>query len=70
VTRAANDHVAFGTSAHTCLGLHVARLELKILLEELLRRAPQIELAGKVEFIRDNLVHGIRKMPISFAEHG
>ena len=70
VTRAANDHVAFGTSAHTCLGLHVARLELKILFEELLRRAPAIELAGKVEFIRDNLVHGIRKMPINFAGHG
>lgn len=70
VRRAANDHVAFGTSAHTCLGLHVARLELRILFEELLRRAPAIELAGKVEFIRDNLVHGIRKMPISFAGHG
>jgi cholest-4-en-3-one 26-monooxygenase len=70
VTRAANDHVAFGTAAHTCLGLHVARLELKILFEELLRRAPQIELAGKVGFIRDNLVHGIRKMPIAFAGHG
>jgi cholest-4-en-3-one 26-monooxygenase len=70
VTRAANDHVAFGTSAHTCLGLHVARLELKILFEELLRRAPQIELAGKIEFIRDNLVHGIRRMPIAFAGPG
>jgi cholest-4-en-3-one 26-monooxygenase len=70
VARAANDHVAFGTAAHTCLGLHVARLELKILFEELLRRAPEIELAGKVEFIRDNLVHGIRKMPITFAGHG
>ena len=39
IMRAANDHVAFGTAAHTCLGLHVARLELKILFEELLRRA-------------------------------
>ncbi len=70
VARAANDHVAFGTAAHTCLGLHVARLELKILFEELLRRAPRIELAGKVEFIRDNLVHGIRRMPIAFTGPG
>jgi len=38
--------------------------------QEIMSRAPEIALAGKVEFIRDNLVHGIRKMPITFAAHG
>jgi cholest-4-en-3-one 26-monooxygenase len=64
VERWPNNHIAFGTAAHTCLGLHVARLELRILFEELLRLAPHIRLDGHVEFVRDNLIHGIRKLPI------
>lgn len=67
ILRASNDHLAFGTGPHTCLGIHVARLEMKILFEELLRRAPDIELCGEVEFVRDNLIHGIRKMPLALS---
>jgi cholest-4-en-3-one 26-monooxygenase len=64
IMRSPNEHVAFGTAAHTCLGIHVARLELKVMFEELLRRAPAIELAGEVKFVRDNLIHGVRTMPL------
>jgi len=64
VMRAANEHIAFGSAAHTCLGLHVARLELKVMFEELLRRAGSITLDGPVELVRDNLIHGIRTMPL------
>ena len=67
VMRSPNEHIAFGTAAHTCLGLHVARLELKVLFEELLRRCTSIELDGDVEFVRDNLIHGVRKMPLALS---
>jgi cholest-4-en-3-one 26-monooxygenase len=64
VMRSPNEHIAFGTAAHTCLGLHVARLELKVMFEQLLRLCPSIALDGEVEFVRDNLIHGVRKMPL------
>jgi cholest-4-en-3-one 26-monooxygenase len=44
VTRAQNLHVAFGFGTHVCLGAHLARLEIRVMFEELLRRAPQWEL--------------------------
>lgn len=59
-----NEHLAFGTGIHTCLGNHVARLEIRVLFEELLRKTRAIELTGPVELVRDNFIHGIRKMPI------
>jgi cholest-4-en-3-one 26-monooxygenase len=64
LTRWPNEHLAFGLGTHMCLGLHVARLEMKVMFEELLRRAPYIELNGDLELVRDNLIHGVRKMPI------
>ena len=64
VMRSPNEHIAFGTAAHTCLGLHAARLELKVMFEQLLRLCPSIDLDGNVEFVRDNLIHGVRKMPL------
>ncbi len=67
IMRSPNEHVAFGTAAHVCLGIHVARLELKVMFEELLRRAPAIELAGEVQFVRDNLIHGVRTMPLTMS---
>jgi len=44
VTRAHNRHIAFGFGTHFCLGAHLARLEIRVLFEELLRRAPDWEL--------------------------
>jgi cytochrome P450 len=62
--RSPNEHVAFGIASHICLGMHAARLELKVMFEELLRRVPSITLDGEVEFVRDNLIHGVRTMPL------
>jgi cholest-4-en-3-one 26-monooxygenase len=64
VMRAHNPHLGFGTANHVCLGIHVARLELRIMFEELLRRAGRIELDGDIEFVRDSFIHGVRKMPV------
>ncbi|MGZ4154732.1 MAG: cytochrome P450 [Actinomycetota bacterium] len=65
VTRKPNDHVTFGPGGpHFCLGAHLARLETKILFQELLPRLASIELAGPVERIRSNFVNGIKRMPV------
>ena len=65
VTRKPNDHVTFGPGGpHFCLGAHLARLETKILFQELLPRLSSIELAGPVERIRSNFVNGIKRMPV------
>jgi cytochrome P450 len=65
VTRAPNDHVTFGPGGpHFCLGAHLARLETKILFQELLPRIRSIELAGPIERIRSNFVNGIKRMPV------
>jgi len=67
LTRTRNEHVTFGIATHICLGMHVARTELKVIFEELLRRAPTIVLEGEVAFVRDNLIHGIKKMPLTIS---
>ena len=65
VTRSPNDHVTFGPGGpHFCLGAHLARLETKILFEELLPRIETIEAVGPVERIRSNFVNGIKRMPV------
>ena len=65
VTRRPNDHVTFGPGGpHFCLGAHLARLETKILFQELLPRLRSIELTGPVERIRSNFVNGVKRMPV------
>jgi cytochrome P450 len=65
VTRQPNDHVTFGPGGpHFCLGAHLARLETKILFQELLPRLQSIELTGPARRIRSNFVNGIKSMPV------
>ena len=65
VTRTPNDHVTFGPGGpHFCLGAHLARLETRILFQELLPRLASIEILGPVERIRSNFVNGIKRMPV------
>ncbi|HEX5951322.1 MAG TPA: cytochrome P450, partial [Actinomycetota bacterium] len=65
VVREPNDHVTFGPGGpHFCLGAHLARLETRILLEELLPRVRSIEIIGPVERMRSNFVNGIKQMPV------
>jgi cytochrome P450 len=67
LTRAPNDHLAFGHGEHFCLGANLARLEMRVMFEEVLRRIPDIELAGPVERLRSNFVAGIKHMPVRFS---
>jgi cytochrome P450 len=65
VNRAPNDHVTFGPGGpHFCLGAHLARLETKILFQELLPRVRSIELTGPVSRVRSTFVNGIKRMPV------
>ncbi|MEX5635378.1 cytochrome P450 [Parafrankia sp. FMc2] len=65
LAREKNPHVSFGRGPHQCLGKHVATLEMKILLEELLQRTRSIEQAGEVSYIRDNYSRGVFELPIT-----
>ena len=62
--RPANRHIAFGAGAHQCLGLHLARLEMRILFEELLDRLGSIELAGTPKRAKSTFVGGLKTLPL------
>ncbi len=67
VGRSPNPHVGFGIGNHFCLGANLARSEMRIMLEEILKRIPDFELAGPVEQLHSNFIHGIKRMPIRFS---
>ena len=66
LARTPNDHLAFGHGEHFCLGANLARIELKVMIEAINRRMPDLELAGPVERLRSNFVAGIKHMPVRF----
>jgi len=69
VERSPNPHVAFGGyGTHHCLGASLARLELRIMFEELCRRLPDLELASDDPLPRraSNFIAGIERMPVRF----
>jgi cytochrome P450 len=65
-SRSPNRHVAFGAGAHQCLGLHMARMEMKILFNELLDRLDSIELAGEPKRATSTFVGGLKTLPLKF----
>ena len=65
VGRTPNKHMAFGPGGiHLCMGSHLARMEVKIAFEELLKRVKTIELAGPPERLRSNFFNGIKRLPV------
>ena len=67
ITRKPNPHIAFGTGTHFCMGSHIAKLEMRVTLEEFLRRFPNVRLAGPPERLQSNFISGIKRLPISLA---
>ncbi|GAA0632537.1 cytochrome P450 [Sphingomonas ursincola] len=65
-SRGPNRHVAFGAGVHQCLGLHLARLEMRILFDELLDRIDSVELAGTPQRASSTFVGGPKTLPIRF----
>ena len=52
-------------SPHLCMGNGLARMEIRLMFEELLPRSPSIELTGDVTRVRSNFVNGIKKFPVA-----
>ena len=71
VTRDPNPHVGFGgPGPHFCLGAHLARREITLMLRELYTRLPDVELAGPPEQLRSNFINGVKRLPITFTPGG
>jgi cholest-4-en-3-one 26-monooxygenase len=68
IRRTPNDYLAFGGGGpHFCLGSHLAKLEIRVMFEELLTRLPDVELNGPVQRLRSNFINGIKHMPVKFS---
>jgi cholest-4-en-3-one 26-monooxygenase len=67
VGRHPNEHVGFGGGGpHHCLGANLARMEIRVLLEELAQRVTRIERIGEADPLRSNFIAGIKHMPVRF----
>ncbi len=66
VDRDVKKQVAFGHGVHLCLGMHLARMEIRALFAELLPRLKSIELAGDPKNTRANFVSGLKSLPVRF----
>jgi cytochrome P450 len=64
IRRRPNPHLSFGIAQHFCLGVHLARLEGRVFVEELLDTFPSIELNGHPQRIRSNLNNGLKRLPV------
>ena len=67
ITRSPNKHIGFGVGVHFCLGASLARLELKVVFEELLRRGMKFELEGKPRWLPNNRLLGLKILPVKVA---
>lgn len=66
VTRNPNPHVTFGGGGpHFCLGFNLAKLEMRILFEELVAQVDSVALAGEVTKLRSAFIHGIKQLPVT-----
>lgn len=66
IDRKPNRHIAFGYGGHVCLGQHLAKLEIRVLLQELLPRLESVELAGEMKLAMSTFVGGPKHLPIRF----
>jgi cytochrome P450 len=67
IDRSPNRHMTFSLGIHRCLGSHIARVELRVLLEEFLRRIPDFEIADESQVVWSHgQVQGVVRLPIRF----
>jgi cholest-4-en-3-one 26-monooxygenase len=66
ISRHPNEHLAFGHGQHFCLGASLARMEVRVMFEELLTRFDDIALSGEVRLLRSHFIDGIKSIPIRF----
>ncbi len=68
IMRSPNPHLAFGTGTHFCLGATLARLEIQILFEALMRRFPHMEPTGDTTRLLSNYVNGVTRLMVRTGE--
>lgn len=64
ITRNPNPHITFGCGEHSCVGAQLARLEARVLFEELLARFENVELDGAITRMKATMVPGVKQMPV------
>ncbi len=69
VGRDPNPHVGFGLGTHFCLGASLARLELRVMLEELFRRFATVTVVGPPAWSRNNRLVGVTRLPVVGRPH-
>lgn len=67
IERSPNEHIAFGGGGpHFCLGANLARMELRLVFDEVIRRMPDMTPNGETEYLRSNFIGGIKHMPVKY----
>jgi methyl-branched lipid omega-hydroxylase len=67
LTRTPNEHFGFGAGGpHFCLGANLARREIRVMFEEILRRLPDLEITGEPDMLQSSFIHGIKRMPCAW----
>ena len=67
IGREPNAHVALGAGGpHFCLGASLARLEIRLMFEEVVKRLPDIRLAGDISLLRSYFINGVKHIPVEF----
>ncbi|MGJ5178751.1 cytochrome P450 [Bradyrhizobium oligotrophicum] len=67
IDRSPNPHIAFGRGPHICMGLQLARMQMRAMFAELMRRTERIELAGRVRRVQSQFMSGVSSLPIRIA---
>jgi cytochrome P450 len=66
LSRAPNEHIAFGTGPHGCLGQHIARIEIDAILTEVLTRLDDLKITGAPEWLPSNFISGPKHLRVTF----
>jgi cytochrome P450 len=66
IRRNPNPHVTFGHRTHFCMGANLARMEIRVILDEVLDRLENVELVGPVVRVRTNKHAGVWRVPVEF----
>jgi cytochrome P450 len=70
VGRDPNPHLGFGQGVHYCLGANLARLEMRVMFEELFARYAAFEITGPAVFTRENRLLGLKHLPVRLHRKG
>jgi cytochrome P450 len=60
-----NDHLAFGFGSHYCLGANLARLEMRVVFEELIARGVEVNRRGNVDYMLASFTNSLKRMPVA-----